>query len=32
MVNVLKFQTLVALQKVETNSADPDKTASEKAV
>ena len=32
MVNVLKFKTLVALQKVETNSTDPDKTVSEKAV
>ena len=32
MVNVLKFRTLVACQKVETNSADPDQTASEEAV
>ena len=32
MVNVSKFETLVACKKVSTNSADPDQTASEEAV
>ena len=32
MVNVLKFQTLVACQKGLENRADPDQTASEEAV
>ena len=31
-VNVLKFQTQVACQKMQTNRADPDQTASEEAV